>query len=806
MRVTGFFSIAIALLLPAALHADVNLVATPGPNGPPLNPLQLNANAGDTTPAQSSFNLQNTGTSTTSFTFSYSTQDGGNWLSASTAPAAMTLGPGESVLVTVFADPTGLEADSNPGYLGVITISGSGSVVQVNVEFDVEGTVITVAPIAIKVTLLSGQSVRLMPSNAQGAIANGTAQLAATPSTQSGGPWLAATFDPPNGNQAPNQAPTGIEADVDATGLAPGQYIGAIVVSCVGAPCLSKTISVTLTVALPLAFTTTSLPDGVAGKPYSQTPAITGVPPYTWAVFSGTLPPGLSLSPKTGLISGTPTQAGASTFTLLVLDSAFEQTTMAFTLTIDSSGSALPRTGTLSQIASGGGWKTSIYLINASASAVDVKVNLWADSGDALSLPLTTTIAGASQSSTASSVSETIGPNSTLLIESVAPTPDSLTGWAEILSDGAVAGYSAFHYTSLSGIQSEGTVPLEQTFQTAFDLPFDNVNSFGTGVALANLSATQSESISATVEDAAGNQLASQTINLPANGHQSFSLTGLVPAAEGNRGIIHFSSSAGNVTGLGLRVNPLGGFTSVPKLALPTTAPGHALTRAGVLSQVAFGGGWNSLIYLINNSIASLSVTVNFWADDGTPLQVPLIETQAGSSQPLNNSTVSVTIAPNATVVLAATSLSSSASAGWADVLSNGPIAGYGVFHYTSPAGVQSEGTVPLESSFASSFLLPYDNVNRFQTGVAVANLLASQQAAVTATTWDANGSQNGLTAFVLPAGGHQSFQLASEVPAVSGNRGIVEFSVPSGGTLTGLGLRVNPTGGFTSVPKLTHP
>jgi hypothetical protein len=806
MRVPGFFSIAIALLLPAALHADVNLVATAGPGNQNFNPMQLSASPGGTSSGNDSFTLQNTGTSTVTFSFTYSTQDGANWLSASTAPAPMTLGPGESVFVTVIGDATKLEANQNPGYMGTITISGGGSSVAVSVLFVVQGTVITVAPIAITVTLLSGQSVRLMPSNAQGAIANGTAQLVATPSTQTGGPWLTATFDPLNPNQVPNQAPTGIEADVDTTGLAPGQYIGAIVISCVGSPCLSKAISVTLTVALPLAFTTTSLPDGTLGKPYSQTPAVTGVPPYTWSVLSGTLPQGLNLSPKTGLISGTPTQAGASAFTLLVLDSAFEESTMTFTLTIDSSGSTLSRTGALSQIASGGGWKTSFYLINTSAAAVDVQVNLWADSGAALSLPLIITIAGASQNMNASNVSETIGPNSPLLIESAAPTTDSLTGWAEILSSAAVAGYSAFHYTSLGGIQSEGTVPLEQTFQTAFDLPFDNVNSFGTGVALANLSATQAASISATVEDAAGNQLATQAINLPANGHQSFSLAGLLPVVAGNRGVIHFSSLGGNVTGLGLRVNPLGGFTSVPKLALPTSAPGQVLTRAGVLSQVAFGGGWNSLIYLINNSASPLSVTVNFWADDGTPLQVPLTETLAASSQSLNNSAVSMTIAPNATAVLAATSLSPSATAGWADVLSNGPIAGYGVFHYTSLAGVQSEGTVPLEGAFASSFLLPYDNVNGFQTGVAVANLLASQQAAVSATTWDANGSQNGLTAFVLPAGGHQSFQLASDVPAVSGNRGIVEFSTPQGGTLTGLGLRVNPTGGFTSVPKLVHP
>lgn len=86
-----------------------------------------------------------------------------------------------------------------------------------------------------------------------------------------------------------------------------------------------------------LSITSTSLSQGQVGSAYSQTLAASGrVTPYTWSVVSGSLPAGLTLASATGVISGTPTAAGTSTFTIQVADaeSTPVTATASFSLTV----------------------------------------------------------------------------------------------------------------------------------------------------------------------------------------------------------------------------------------------------------------------------------------------------------------------------------------------------------------------------------------------------------------------------------------------------------------------------------------
>ena len=68
--------------------------------------------------------------------------------------------------------------------------------------------------------------------------------------------------------------------------------------------------------------TTDTLPDGKVGEAYSQTLSADGTTPITWSVENGDRPTGLSLNKDTGEISGTPTAAGTSTFTVKATNSA----------------------------------------------------------------------------------------------------------------------------------------------------------------------------------------------------------------------------------------------------------------------------------------------------------------------------------------------------------------------------------------------------------------------------------------------------------------------------------------------------
>ncbi len=73
---------------------------------------------------------------------------------------------------------------------------------------------------------------------------------------------------------------------------------------------------------IPVNILTISLPGVLRGKLYKETlQAAGGLRPYTWSITAGSLPPGLSLNPTTGLISGKPTTRGAWSFTVRVRDS-----------------------------------------------------------------------------------------------------------------------------------------------------------------------------------------------------------------------------------------------------------------------------------------------------------------------------------------------------------------------------------------------------------------------------------------------------------------------------------------------------
>ena len=82
------------------------------------------------------------------------------------------------------------------------------------------------------------------------------------------------------------------------------------------------TVNCSVTVKPPLTLTCVG-GSGQVGVPFSASLlASNGVPPYAYSIVSGSLPPGLTLNPNKGVISGTPTSAGSFCFTAKVTDAA----------------------------------------------------------------------------------------------------------------------------------------------------------------------------------------------------------------------------------------------------------------------------------------------------------------------------------------------------------------------------------------------------------------------------------------------------------------------------------------------------
>ena len=96
----------------------------------------------------------------------------------------------------------------------------------------------------------------------------------------------------------------------------------------------TQPLSITLTCPA-ITITTTSLPSGEVGTPYSATIMTTGgVSPLTFSIVSGSLPDGLTLDPSSGIISGTPTTVEVSDFTVQVTSSCGNSVTQPLSITI----------------------------------------------------------------------------------------------------------------------------------------------------------------------------------------------------------------------------------------------------------------------------------------------------------------------------------------------------------------------------------------------------------------------------------------------------------------------------------------
>jgi len=477
--------------------------------------------------------------------------------------------------------------------------------------------------------------------------------------------------------------------------------------------------------------------------------------------------------------------------TLSVAGSAYE---------IDQSGgsvSGLMSAGSLAHFDAAGGWKTTFTLVNTGASDATAQWNFTGDNGSALVLPLSLPQTGQTGMA-GSTLQRTLGAGTVLPVVSSGVSSKEVQGEAQLLSTGNVGGFGVFAYQSSPDSTQEAVVPIETRNASSYWLAFDNTSGYATGIAVSNTTALP-VTVQVAVRNGAGTPVGSHTLSLLPQGHTAFILADAklgYPETANLLGTLQFTTpAAGQITVLGIRVNPKGAFTSVPALV-------SGSQTAGSIAHVASGGGWKTAFTLVNTGATPATAKLSFFDDNGAALALPLSFPQTGSTGQIS-SKVEQILAAGATLVVESEGPASLASVtGSAQLQTGGSVTGSAVFQYQG----QQEAVVPLEARSGKSYVLAFDDTNGYFYGLAVANT-SSQAASIVVTVRDAvTGKVTGTHTISLPANGHQKFLLNDPTlgfPETANSSGTLEFSTATAGQISVLGLRFNANAAFTSVPAL---
>jgi hypothetical protein len=232
----------------------------------------------------------------------------------------------------------------------------------------------------------------------------------------------------------------------------------------------------------------------------------------------------------------------------------------------------------IAHVADGGGWQTTITVLNLRPTPTTFTVACYGDSGT----PQAFSWVGVGSFTT---LNGTLGGGShSLQIMTAGMAPATSQGWCYVSSPGTgpnpstqlkndVGTFAVFSYAPTG---QQVSVPASSWFlgnsSNSLILAYDNTNGYSYGVALADsnpfpFSGLPKDLVSVTINDQSGNLIATDSFQMISSSHLSFVLADRYPAIANTKGTVTFSiqtsSGIGTLAGIGIRAAPSGAFTSV---------------------------------------------------------------------------------------------------------------------------------------------------------------------------------------------------------------------------------------------------
>ena len=372
--------------------------------------------------------------------------------------------------------PAGVTINATNGVIGGTPISAGKSSFTVKVTDSSSPPLAATQALSISITG-SGSTTVTINTSALPAGDTGTAYsstLAASGGTQPYS-WSIISGALPTGLTL-----TAASGKISGTPTSAGQSSFTVKVTDSSSPQKSATqaLSISITASVtPLVIATGSLPAGNTGITYSSTLAASGgTKPYSWSIISGALPAGLTLTAASGKISGTPSSAGQSSFTVKVTDSSSPQKSATQALSISITASATPlviATGSLpagdtgitysSTLAAAGG--TQPYSWSIISGALPTGLSLNAGSGAISGTPssagqssftVKVTDSSSPQKSATQALSISITASVTPLVIATGSLPAGNTGITYSSTLAAAGGTKPYSWSIISGALPTG--------------------------------------------------------------------------------------------------------------------------------------------------------------------------------------------------------------------------------------------------------------------------------------------------------------------------------------------------------------
>jgi hypothetical protein len=223
-----------------------------------------------------------------------------------------------------------------------------------------------------------------------------------------------------------------------------------------------------------------------------------------------------------------------------------------------------------------------------------------------------------------------------------------------------------------------------------------------------------------------------------------------------------------------------------------------------VFPHLATGGGWETLIVVVNLSNTAIDYRQYFYDTSGKPMDVTFRTIPEGKL--VTGSVTDTHIAPGGTIsFLLYDQGGPTTKTGWSYLsytATNVRLGGYAIFRQKNTGRPDFEALVPLSGLDDSEFVMPFDNTAGFQTAMAIVNPGSNYTSNVTVTVRDTEGRTVGTNSIPLAPGSQQSFLLSDKFPVTAGKIGSLLFS-GSTNMLTGLGFRFSSAGSFATIPIL---